>query len=98
MTTYAVILERFNEWDWTRTMREQDDWEAHAAFMDELTTEGFVTLGGPLAGGRHVLLIVEAADEAAVRRRLADDPWWGSRLRFERLEAWEVLLGGPPRP
>ena len=66
MGTFAVTLERFNQWDWSRDMREQDNWQAHAAFMDELTAEGFIVLGGPVGDGRRVLMIIEAADEASI--------------------------------
>ena len=52
MGTFAVTRERFNQWDWSRDMREQDNWHAHAAFMDELTAEGFIVLGGPVGDGR----------------------------------------------
>ena len=31
-------------------LEEQQDWEAHAAFMDALEAEGLVCLGGPLEG------------------------------------------------
>jgi hypothetical protein len=66
--------------------------------MDELTAEGFIVLGGPLEGGRRVLLIVEAADEAEVERRLAADPWRDTHLRIERIEPWTVLLRAPGAP
>jgi hypothetical protein len=32
-------------------MREQDDWDAHAGFMDGLVDDGFVLLGGPVGDG-----------------------------------------------
>ena len=92
MGTFAVTQERFNQWDWSRDLREQHNWEAHAAFMDELTAEGFIILGGPVGDGRRVLLIVDAADEASIEERLAADPWLGTHLRIERIEAWEILL------
>ncbi len=42
--------------------------------MDALAAEGFVLLGGPVGegDGDDVLLVVEAADEATIRARLAD--------------------------
>jgi hypothetical protein len=76
-------------------MREQDNWLAHATIMDELTDERFVVLGGPRVGGRRVPMIVETADEASIRARLAADPWSGTHLRIERIEAWELLLRAP---
>ena len=74
-------------------MREQESWDAHARFMDELIASGFVLLGGPLEGDREVLLIVSAPSEEAIRERLAQDPWASQGLlRTARVERWTVLL------
>lgn len=63
-------------WDPSRLRREQDGWDAHAAFMDRLVENGFVVLGGPVGegDGDYALQVVEANSEAQVRARLADDP------------------------
>ena len=53
--------------------REQDGWDRHATFMDQLVDEGFVLLGGPVGDG--ALLVIAAETEDAVRERLARDPW-----------------------
>jgi hypothetical protein len=96
--TFAVTQERFNQWDWSRDMREQDNWEAHAAFIDELTEQRFIVRGGPLGDGRRVLLIVEADDESSIEERFAADPWIGTHLRIERIEPWNVLIHGRGEP
>ena len=91
---FAVIRTRGAAWDVARPMEEQADWRAHADFMNGLQTEGFVRLGGPLEGTPDVLLIVRAADEAAVRTRLAEDCW--SRddlLRIKEVLPWQLRLG-----
>lgn len=62
-------------WDVTRGIREQREWDEHAAFMDGLVDDGFVILGGPIGDGERVLLVVEAADEREIRERLGEDPW-----------------------
>jgi uncharacterized protein YciI len=93
MTAFAVIREPGAGWDRSRAMREQDAWDAHADFMDALAESGFIVLGGPLAGGPQVLLIVEARDEAEVRARFDADPWVPpDRLRISSVEPWEILL------
>jgi uncharacterized protein YciI len=66
--------------------------------MNSLSDEGFVLFAGPLAGSEHdrirVLLIAEAANEADINRRLADDPWVRTqRLRTTSVEAWTLLIG-----
>ena len=41
-------------------LEEQSGWLEHAAFMDGLVDDGFVVLGGPLAGELRVILVVDA--------------------------------------
>jgi hypothetical protein len=90
--TFAVVQHRHGYYDFDRDLREQDGFAEHAAFMDALTADGFVRLGGPLADGRRVLLIVEAADAAEVEARFAPDPWIPSHLRIASIDPWEILL------
>src|SRR5262252_4060282 len=91
--TFVVIRSRGGAWQPDRPMRAQAAWEAHAAFMNGLASDGFVVLGGPLGDGERTLLIVEAASEQAVRDRLQSDPWTGmSLLRIDSITPWQILL------
>jgi uncharacterized protein YciI len=93
---HAVIREPGPAWDASRSMREQDGWETHAAFMDALAAEGFIVLGGPLGNARgDALHIVDAADEQEIERRFAEDPWSDRLLRIARIEPWTILLEAP---
>lgn len=93
MTVYAVTLVHGPGWDGSRPIREQRGWDAHAAFMDELVDDGFVIIGGPLGDHSRALLAVEAPGEAAVRDRLAADPWAaGDLLRVGSVEPWALWL------
>jgi uncharacterized protein YciI len=98
MARFVVVRERSASWDWSRPMRRQDQWEAHAAFMDALESEGFILAGGPLGGedsAVRVMHVVEAADENAVVARLMQDPWaLTGMLKTLSIEPWTVLLGG----
>jgi hypothetical protein len=49
---YLVERAKGPAWDHSRGRREQDGWDAHAAFMDALAEESFVVLGGPIGEGR----------------------------------------------
>jgi uncharacterized protein YciI len=85
-------------WDPARRLREQRGWDEHAAFMDALADEGFVLLGGPVGDPDdhdHVLLVIDAPDEAAIRARLGDDPWQGGTIEIARIDPWSVWLRGP---
>ena len=87
-------------WDHSKGRREQAEWDAHAAFMDALTEEGVVVLGGPLgeANGANTLLVVDVDSEAALRARLAEDPWGEDMLTIERVEPWSVWLRAKAGP
>ena len=92
---FAVRLERGGPWDWSRDMRKQDGWDEHAQFMDLLAEEGFIVLGGPLAGDRQILHVISAPSEDSVRERLAQDNWHqNGMLTIRSIEPWTVLLDG----
>ncbi len=95
MPYFAVTVEHDLNWDSSRPMREQDEWHAHAEFMDALVDEGFVVLGGPVSDGDRVLMAVSAESAQAVEARLAEDPWRPmGLLRTANVEPWEILLDG----
>lgn len=73
-------------------MEEQSDWPAHAAYMDELVSAGFVQLGGPLADEHRVVHVVEAESESAIRETYARDPWSESHLRIDSIDPWTIRL------
>jgi hypothetical protein len=76
-------------------MREQDGWEAHAAFMDSLARVGFIVLGGPLGDEGRALHVVDAPNEREIDVRLAEDPWSDHLLRIASIDSWTILLEGP---
>jgi uncharacterized protein YciI len=97
VSLFAVVREAGPAWE-TGGIFQQPSVSEHAAFMNALADEGFVRFGGPLAGTEEghvrVLLIVDAESEAAIRRRLADDPWAATgQLRSVSIEPWKILVG-----
>ena len=91
---FAVIRSRGAGWWDEGTLEQQADWDAHAAFMDNLERDGFVALGGPLDGTRDVLLIVRASSADDVNSRLEADPWTQSGLLVTRqVSHWSLRLG-----
>jgi uncharacterized protein YciI len=81
-------------WDHSRARREQDGWDEHAAFMDALTEEGFVVLGGPIGegDGENALLVIGAPDEPTINARLAEDPWTDDLQTTVSIRPWTILL------
>jgi uncharacterized protein YciI len=94
---FAVRLTRGGPWDWSKDLREQPGWAEHADFMDSLVDEGFIVLGGPLAGDREILHVISASSERTVRERLAHDDWsQNGMLTITSIEPWTILLDGRP--
>jgi hypothetical protein len=90
----VVLRRRGPAWDATRALEGQVGWEEHAEFMDDLVTQRFVLLGGPLADEQRVVLAVEAGSEQEVRETLGRDPWSGSHLVVDSVDGWTIRLDG----
>jgi uncharacterized protein len=81
-------------WQVGKRLREQAQWAEHSAFMDELVEEGFVVIGGVLDDDAGALLVIDAEEEATIRKRLDSDPWSVSGvLGIQTISRWNVLLG-----
>ena len=98
MSLFAVTREAGPSWTEGKGAFEQPAANDHAAFMNRLAEDGFVLFAGPLAGSEHarmrVLLIAQAASEADIHRRLADDPWLRTQLLVTTsVEPWNLLVG-----
>jgi uncharacterized protein YciI len=95
MAMFHVVLTRSGpDYDVSKPLEEQSDWREHAAYMDGLVDEGFLVLGGPLGDEYHVVHVVDAESEAAVRAAFAADPWSESHLRVDSIDAWTIRLDG----
>jgi uncharacterized protein YciI len=93
---FVVTRIKGKAWNAVKPMNAQEQWPEHAAFMDDLATDRFVMLGGPLGDGK-ILLVVDAADENEIRSTLAPDPWSKSGiLEIESIQLWTVLLQAGP--
>lgn len=91
---FAVTRSRGPAWNHLLPMEQQDDWRAHADFMDALVVEGFVLFGGPLEGTSDVLLIVRANDANEIHSRLSADSWTSKDLlRIKQIVPWTLRLG-----
>jgi hypothetical protein len=95
---YVVVRKPGAAWDHSRSMREQDGWQAHADFMDGLAEEGFVRLGGPIGDGNRFLHVIDAVDGSEIERRLDEDPWADAMLVTASIEPWTILLRAGAAP
>jgi len=91
---FVVFRCRGPAWDDTKPLEGQEEWPAHAAFMDGLFEEGFVALVGPLEGTRDALLVLRASSTSEVVERLAADPWTiNGVLVSKQISPWQIRLG-----
>ena len=94
MRLFAVILQRGPAWESLKPLEEQQEWESHRSFMNDLEAEGFVLLGGPLRGTSEVLLIFRATSPDEIKTRLSADPWHTmDLLRVSRIMPWDLRIG-----
>jgi len=93
-TLFVVNQIRGDAWDKSKQLRSQALWDEHAAFMDQLTADRFIVLGGPLGDAEgEAMLVVDAADEEAVRSTLGRDPWRESGHLIEpKVQPWTIFL------
>jgi hypothetical protein len=91
---YLVETARGPDWHDGRDRREQEGWDAHAAFMNGLVDAGFAVLGGPVGEieGDRAVVAVKAGSETEVRDRLAADPWAGGVLSIQSVRPWTIWL------
>jgi uncharacterized protein YciI len=97
MSLFAIVRQAGPGWTGGGAF-DQAGVNDHATFMNSRAAEGFVLYAGPLAGseaGRiRALVIVDAADEADIERRLADDPWTqDGHLVNTSVEPWTLFVG-----
>lgn len=92
---FIVLQAKGPAWDATKLRRAQAGWDEHAVFMDKLTAEGFIVLGGPLGegDGEDALLVIDAPDEESIIATLKDDPWQRSGiLELKTVQRWTIFL------
>ena len=93
MATFHVVVHRSGpDYDRSLPLEQQSGWDEHAAFMDALVNAGFLVLGGPLGDEYRVVHVVEAASDDEVRETLARDPWSGTHLVIDSVDAWTLRL------
>src|SRR3954454_9922511 len=91
--TYVLLSSAGPNRDLTKGSREQRFWDEHAEFIDNLTDEGFILLGGPLVDEGGALLVVHAADEHEIREKVKNDPWYVNDIfNLQSIKRWEIFI------
>jgi uncharacterized protein YciI len=91
--TFVAISSAGPNRDLSKGTREQPFWDEHAEFIDQLVTEGFILMGGPLVDEGGSLLIFNAEDENEVSERMKNDPWLKHGiLRQKSIKRWQIFI------
>jgi uncharacterized protein YciI len=98
MTYFAVTRDAGPGWTDGKGAFEQPGVDEHSAFMNVLADRGIVLCAGPLAGSEHrrihVLLVIQAENEAEVHQHLAADPWAQTQqLVTTSVDPWIPIVG-----
>jgi uncharacterized protein YciI len=88
---HVLLRQAGPEFDPALPLEQQSGWKEHAAYMNQLVTDGILVLGGPLPNGR-VAHAMEAESEEELRAIWGRDPWHESHLVLESVEPWEIRL------
>ena len=95
---YAVIRTRGGAWKADVPVERQYDFDGHMDYIRRLHAEGFIVLAGGLDGTDDALLIVRAADEDEIKRKLEWDSWTANDLlRTVRVAPWTIRVGSLDR-
>lgn len=92
---FMVIRTRGGAWKDGVPAERQYDWDGHLGYVETLHREGFLVAAGSLDGTPDALLIVRAADEGEIKRKLEWDSWTANDLlRTTRVAPWTIRVGG----
>ena len=91
--TFVVLSTAGANRDLSKGSREQQFWDEHEVFIDNLVDEGFIMMGGPLVDDGGAMLIVHAESEAHVRATVERDPWYAHEiLRLVSIKRWDIFI------
>jgi uncharacterized protein YciI len=91
-TTFVAMSAAGPHRDLTKGTREQPYWDEHARFIDGII-EGFIIMGGPFEDEGGAMLIVRAANEDEVRKKLQPDPWYmHGILQLQSIRRWDIFI------
>ncbi len=90
---YMLLSKAGPNRDHSKGAREQPFWDDHAAFIDALVDDHFITLGGPLEDEGGAVLVVRSDSEDDVRATMSQDPWYRNGiLELVALKRWTIFI------
>jgi uncharacterized protein YciI len=91
--TFILLFDPGPSWDDTKVIEEQQFWNEHIKFVDELFSQGKVVITGPIIDYDRIVIIYEAKNESEIRITFKDDPFLKNGILFlESVMEWKVRL------
>jgi uncharacterized protein YciI len=91
--TFILLFDPGPNWDDTKEVEEQQFWDEHVKFVDELFAQGKVVITGPIVDYDRIVIIYEAKNESEIRITFKDDPFLKNGILFlESVMEWKIRL------
>jgi len=91
--TFIILFDPGPNWDEKKEIEQQDHWDEHVKFVDNLFEEGKVIIAGPIIHYDRIVIIYDAETESEIRITFKDDPFikYGI-LHLESVMEWNIRL------
>jgi uncharacterized protein YciI len=90
---FILLFDPGPHWDDTKEIEEQQFWDEHVKFVDNLFEQGRVVITGPIVDYDRIVIIYEAPNESEIRITFKDDPFLKKGILFlESVMEWKVRL------
>ncbi len=91
--TFIILFDPGPNWDEEKEIEQQDHWDEHVKFVDELFEEGKVIKAGPIIHYPRTVIIYDAKTESEIRITFKDDPFIKNGiLHMESVMEWNIRL------
>ena len=91
--TFILLFDPGPNWDDTKEIEEQQCWDEHVNFVNDLYAQGKVVITGPIVDYDRIVIIYEAINESEIRITFKDDPFLKTGILFlESVMEWKIRL------
>jgi uncharacterized protein YciI len=89
---YAIVYRPGPAWS-PGQLPDQQDFNAHIAYVHQLRVQGKLIQAGPFMSDNSQVTVIEVASEAEARSIVARDPAVLSRVLLAELTPWNIVFG-----